>query len=468
MTFTFKLSRRLAGLAVCAAASMSLGACAGGDPTAASDGTGGTLAAVSISPKSSRIGVNQALPFEAQGHSSLGDSMTVSIEWSATGGTITSDGVFSSSATGTFKVIGRGKGGGRPPADTAVVVVDSNAPPASLVSIAVTPGTASLAPGQSQSFTATGKYSDNHTAALTSGVTWQAGGGTISGGKYTAGSTAGSYTVTAASGGVSGSAAVTIASSTPTTRVDTIFAENWESGSKAAWTDENSGSLHTILTDASAAHSGSRVLRVTFPAGTEPGYLQHWFMPGYDSVFVRFWFKLDPSWVGNTKLLDLAGNRIDDQWSAAGEGGRCPTGTDFFSTWLVMPTSNSNDVPSLLRMYTYYPGMPKQPDGVTCWGSYGLTDGATYATPPALTRGVWHKAELWVKLNAIGQANGAEKYWLDGQLVGNWPNMVLRKTTDLRLNRVMLGFSHAGAGPASVPRTLYIDDLVILKARPTP
>jgi hypothetical protein len=249
--------------------------------------------------------------------------------------------------------------------------------------------------------------------------------------------------------------------------VDTIFAENWESGSKGAWTDENSPSYHTIVTDASLAHSGSRVLKVSFPAGVEPGYMQHWFMPGYDSVYVRFWFKLDAGWVGNTKLLDLAGNRIDDKRSAAGEGGRCPNGTDFFSTWLVMPTSSTNEVPSLLRLYTYYPGMPKQSDGVTCWGSYGLSDGATYSTPPALTRGVWHKAELWVKLNTIGQQNGAERYWLDGQLVATWPNMVLRNTTDLRLNRVMLGFSHAGAGPASVARTMYIDDLVILTARPT-
>lgn len=472
MTYTFKLSRRLAARRGVLTIAVALAACAGGEPTATGDGGAATLAALIISPKATRIGVNQPLAFSGRGQSTLGDSMTVSIEWSATGGTITSSGVFTSGNVGEFRVIGRGKGKGKQPADTAVVIVDSSTTtptplPPTLVSIAVTPGTVSLAAGQSQAFTATGTYSDNHTAALTSGVTWQASGGTISSsGTFVAGSSAGTYTVTATAGSVSATATVTITSGTPSVPVDTIFAEDWESGSKAAWTDENSPSYHTIVTDPSLAHSGSRVLKVSFPAGVEPGYLQHWFMPGYDSVYVRFWFKLDAGWVGNTKLLDLAGNRIDNKWSASGEGGRCPNGTDFFSAWLVMPTSTTNEVPSLLRMYTYYPGMPKQPDGVTCWGSYGLSDGATYSTPPALTRGTWHKAELWVKLNTIGQRNGAERYWLDGQLVATWPNMLFRNTTDLRLNRVMLGFSHAGAAAASVPRTMYIDDLVILTNRP--
>jgi hypothetical protein len=43
--------------------------------------------------------------------------------------------------------------------------------------------------------------------------------------------------------------------------------------------------------------------------------------------------------------------------------------------------------------------------------------------------------------------------------------VVCRHTTDLRLNRVTLGFSHAGAGAASVERQLYIDDLVIPTGR---
>jgi hypothetical protein len=376
-------ARRLARLSVLLMASLAVvvvaGGCAAGDPTAAADGEP-TLAALTIAPKSSRIGVNQPLAFHAHGRSAVGDSMMVAVDWTADGGTISPDGVFSSSRTGTFKVIGRGKGG-RKPADTATVIVDPN--------------------------------------------------------------------------GGSGAA------------VDTIFSETWESGSKSAWTDEGSASLHTIVSDPSLAHSGNRALRVTFPAGQEAGWLSHWFMPGYDSVYVRFWLRLDPAWVGNTKLVNLTGNRTDDMWSAAGMAGSCPTGSDFFSTGVVMPTSEIDAVPSLLRIYTYYPGMPTQSDGVTCYGSYGASAGATYSSsPPALSRGVWHEVEFWVKLNAVGQTNGAQRVWLDGQLIGDWPNLALRSSTVLMLNRVMLTFSHAGVGPASVQRQLYLDDLLILAARP--
>jgi hypothetical protein len=190
-------------------------------------------------------------------------------------------------------------------------------------------------------------------------------------------------------------------------------------------------------------------------------------MPGYDSVYVRFWVKLDPTWVGNTKLLGLAGNRIDNQWSASGTGGICPSGTDFFSTGVVMPTSEPNAIPTQLRMYTYYPGMPTQSDGTTCYGSSGANTGATYNSGlPPLSRGTWHEVEFWVKLNTVGQPNGLQRVWIDGSLLAEWPNLTYRYTSDLRLNRVMLGFSHAGAEAASVQRQLYLDDLVILAAQP--
>ena len=52
---------------------------------------------------------------------------------------------------------------------------DSDRPaPVALVSIAVTPPTATVAPGGQQGFIATGTYSDQSTKVLTSGVTWSA------------------------------------------------------------------------------------------------------------------------------------------------------------------------------------------------------------------------------------------------------------------------------------------------------
>ena len=92
-------------------------------------------------------------------------------------------------------------------------------PPPVLTSIAVSPASASVATGGTQQFTAVAK--DQNGAALSSqpNFTWSVvsgGVGSIStAGLYSAGSSAGSATVTATSGSVSGTAAVTVTAASP-------------------------------------------------------------------------------------------------------------------------------------------------------------------------------------------------------------------------------------------------------------
>src|SRR5207237_966499 len=84
-----------------------------------------------------------------------------------------------------------------------------------------------------------------------------------------------------------------------------------------------------------------------------------------------------------------------DAWSAVGKAGVCPSGADFFAAMLVAESSGS---PGPVRFYTYYPGMAREPDGVTCWGRYG--DGvATYTPPLTLSAGEWHRVEFSVQLD---------------------------------------------------------------------
>ncbi len=82
-----------------------------------------------------------------------------------------------------------------------------------LVSIAVTPANPSIAKGRTQSFTATGTYSDNSTQNLTSSVTWSSGTTTVatitSAGVATAAGT-GTSTIQATSGSISGSTVLTV------------------------------------------------------------------------------------------------------------------------------------------------------------------------------------------------------------------------------------------------------------------
>ena len=84
---------------------------------------------------------------------------------------------------------------------------------APLVSIAVTPATATLKVGQTQQFTATGTYADSSTADLTSAVAWTSDAPGVVGVDATGDGTAkggGSAHVTATQGAVSGQASVTV------------------------------------------------------------------------------------------------------------------------------------------------------------------------------------------------------------------------------------------------------------------
>jgi hypothetical protein len=94
----------------------------------------------------------------------------------------------------------------------AVTVVVEAAPV--LSGITLSPGSASLLPGQSQGFAASG--SDQYGDPFPVSPGWSATGGFIDqGGNYTAGIVVGSFLVTATDGAVSGSASVTIARSPP-------------------------------------------------------------------------------------------------------------------------------------------------------------------------------------------------------------------------------------------------------------
>ena len=88
-----------------------------------------------------------------------------------------------------------------------------NATAPTLLGIVVTPANPSIAVGADQQFTATGTFSDASTADLTSSVTWASGSpaaATISAGGLAHGASAGTSTISATLGAVSGSTVLTV------------------------------------------------------------------------------------------------------------------------------------------------------------------------------------------------------------------------------------------------------------------
>ena len=166
-----------------------------------------TLTQLVVAPADVSVQQGSSQPFTATGVWSDGTTSVVGASWTATGGTITSTGTFTAGQTpGTYQVVATQTGGtlrGSATVNVTAVAVRT------LLAVAVSPTTASVQTSAVQQFTATGRWSDGTTGPLA--VAWSATGGVIgSTGLYTAGSTAGSYEVTALSGTLVGRAAVTI------------------------------------------------------------------------------------------------------------------------------------------------------------------------------------------------------------------------------------------------------------------
>lgn len=233
--------------------------------------------------------------------------------------------------------------------------------------------------------------------------------------------------------------------------IQQVFAEDFESGSFGVWQDRGNPERHAIISDPAFARSGSRYLQITVPAGSDGGWLNRFFMPGHDSIYISMWVRFDTNWQGGTKLMGFYGSRTDNQWSALGQAGRCPTGSDFFTALLV--TSGAGN-PGRAAYYTYHPDMPRT--GTTCWGDSGAGRALLPAAVP-LEPGRWQRLEYWVKLNTPGQSNGHHRFWVDGQLQGDWSGLRFRTTSDLRLNVFQL----APNAVAPQAQRMYVDDIII-------
>jgi uncharacterized protein YjdB len=438
--------------------------------TATSEGKSGTatvtvnaptpvpVASVSVTPATSTLNVGATVQLSATMRDANGGALSGRVvTWSSSNtgyAKVSSSGLVTGVAAGavTITATSEGKSG------TASITVNAP-PPAPVATVAVSPSSNTINAGQTVQLAATAR--DANGATLTGRtITWSSSNASVasvSGNGLVTGIAAGTVTITATSETKSGTASVTVQSVTPPTKVDTIFAEGFESGSLSRWDDEGAENTHRVTTDPSHVHNGTHALEIDYPAGAEAGWLTKFFMPGYDSVYVRAWAFFPNGWDDQTKLIGLGGSRTDNAYSAMGKAGVCPNGTDYFNTMLVTPPGQDLGP---TEFYTYYPGMPVQ-NGV-CWGSDGLSAGAHYTSARTLATGSWHRIEFWVKINTPGGANGLQRYWIDGQLAGEWLNINYRASTILKLNSLMLTFSRSPGG--AVAQSAYWDDILITTA----
>ena len=170
-----------------------------------------------VAPAAATVPAGGTQQFTAWAVRNTGDSVAAAVTYTATGGTITSGGLYTAGQTaGSYRVIARQTNGTL--ADTAAITIPAGPPPPPpppVASVSVSPSSASLHPGDTVHLTATPRDSGGN--ALTGRtITWSSDStavATVNSSGLVTGVAAGSSTVRATSEGKTGTAAVTV---TPT------------------------------------------------------------------------------------------------------------------------------------------------------------------------------------------------------------------------------------------------------------
>jgi hypothetical protein len=227
---------------------------------------------VTVSPGSPTVQAGATQQFTAVVTGSPNTSSTWSVSEGASGGTVSSTGLYSAPATaGTYHVVATSVAD---PTRTATAIVTVTAAPP-IVTVTVSPGTVTVAPGGTQQFTAT--VTNNSNTVVSWSVQEGSAGGTITAaGLYTAPSVTGTYhavATSAADNTRSGTAVVSVSapgSTAYTSRAsmpahDGSPAMNWLSGEIAIVKDSVGGDLVSFFKGSTSLRAAvSRDLGVTW------------------------------------------------------------------------------------------------------------------------------------------------------------------------------------------------------------
>lgn len=458
MTYTFKLSRRLAVARTLPTFALALVAACDVDPlgSAAERGEG----PVTLSPVRVTAEPYQKIKLGFRDQVDGGMLPSHDVRWTVIGGggTITPDGSFTATAPGVYTIVGqKGKGngtgggngqgnngngqgnGGPAQTDTSTVVVVP--PPAELVSVEVRPDNAVIEAGGHLQLEAVGKNSDGTTAPI--GVEWSATGGTIDGGgHYIAGASGGNFRVVArhAGGVVADTVALTVtepladepaapaeppAPTAPAPSLERphepagfvpVAEHHWpafpnsQNATLGEWEDVST-SNYSVAAVSTPSGDGT-AMRVRFPKGMTAGV-----SPGK----FRFWRTMNISAATPMQEMYISARiRID--------------GTDFENQlvgtkllyWAYGNAYNTNDATVYLRNGTgsqavmsemqlfaqVSPGDNRDPNDGVVRNLYQNTGSSR-----RFTVGEWHLLEILANVGTPDRADGSLKIWLDGELV---------------------------------------------------
>jgi hypothetical protein len=244
---------------------------------------------------------------------------------------------------------------------------------------------------------------------------------------------------------------------------DVIFADDFETGKPGDGWDEigNKDGKVLSLVDPGDARLGQRCLRVEAHLDHDNGGgVTKWFEPT-DPLFIRFYTKFDAACDYVHHFVTLRANRSlqgGDRWSGFGGAGLKPEGTERFST-AIEPWGDwgRNPPPGRWNFYSYWHEMKAAPDK-KYWGN-------SFAVPeaPVIPRDRWICVEFMLQHNTPGQPDGAQAFWIDGQLLGHWKGINWRKTETLKANALTLESYITDRWTKNPTNVVSFDNLVIAR-----
>lgn len=413
-----------------------------------------------VSPKTgSTLATGATRQFTSTAQWSDNSPRAVTVTYSATGGTISSNGLFTAGQlAGTFMVFASCTCGEATIIDTASLSV--SVPTAQLSTLTISPKSVTLAPSATQQFTVTASWSTGATTPPP--VTYSTNGGYVSsGGLFTAPATAGSYRVIVAhTGGTKKDTATVVVQAGETapprsTGVAIVFQDDFESGSLnksqngVSWT-----SAAWVNVTNEISRSGSRSL--AFRQGDSKEWAEARFggLAQLPEVFMQFWL-YQPDGTENPSVgpnVTVPGKRNDK----------------FFRLW-GGEYGSANDIKFGASTWAGQLGVEyKYNENGILWS---MGEGGEATAPDVITKhflignpaykGRWVSVRIRCKVSTMNQSDGIIQIWLDGILVLNRIHLAASPTNGA-LNAFesgyLLGWANNGF-PAA--QRMYVDDFTI-------
>lgn len=286
--------------------------------------------------------------------------------------------------------------------------------------------------------------------------------------------------------GLSGSAAANAA---------TLLQERFNDARIASrgWYDNTSVTISAAEHAPKSTSSAAFAFQAGATTPTNGGSMRRQFRPS-PTIYISYWVKYDSNWQDQTggaghheiylltnrapQYTNLAFTNLTaylESWGTAGQAVAAAPHLSFQDGANIDQSNINVDLTEVteFRSVTGCNGVLDPQYVATCYksGNGAYWNGKHIPGPSGtISLGTWHHVEAYYKLNSIvngkGVADGVTKYWLDGKLLMDHRDVMMRTAQfpDMAFNQLVIGPYMCNGSP--VTQTMYLDDILITDTLP--